>query len=116
MTGRQQDAACCFSNADDVTSSGRTEDAILADDELLDAVSSANLGNQLDDFRIPVSAITSDDKTGTVCTLGNGQEDRGDKGLAVVGLLKDGDLFAKTRSARLLVSKGFELDFLNHFV
>lgn len=116
VASRQQDTTCCFSNADDVTRSGGTENAILADDELLDAVRRTNLGNQLDNFRVPVSAITTDDETGTLCTFGNRQEDRGDKGLAVVGLLKDGDLFAKTRGTGLLVSKGLELHFLNHFV
>jgi hypothetical protein len=38
------------------------QDTVLADQELLDAVSSTNLGNELDNFRVPVAAISANDK------------------------------------------------------
>jgi len=88
----------------------------------------------LDNLGIPVSAVTADDEKSAFCALGNGKEDGSDEGFAVVRLLEDGDLLAKTGSARpvpetirerrfpglrpcqnlLLVGEGFELDFFHH--
>ena len=88
----------------------------------------------MDNLGIPVSAVTADDEKSAFCALGNGKEDGSDEGFAVVRLLEDGDLLAKTRSARpmpelirehkfpglrpcqhlLLVSEGLELDFFHH--
>ena len=41
---------------------GGRKNAILSDEELLDAVSGTDLGNQLNDFGVPVASITSNDK------------------------------------------------------
>lgn len=41
------------------------QDAILADQELLDAIRGTNLGNQLNHLRVPKSAIPADDEEGT---------------------------------------------------
>ena len=38
------------------------ENAIVADDELLDTVGGTNLRNQLDDLGVPVTTIASDNK------------------------------------------------------
>lgn len=46
--------------------SRRRQDAILADQQLLHAVGRPNLGDQLDDFRVPEAAITADDE-GSTC-------------------------------------------------
>ena len=40
------------------------QDAILADEELLDAIGSTDLGDQLDDLGVPVTSIASDDEEG----------------------------------------------------
>lgn len=45
--------------------SGCGQNTVLADKELLDAVGSANLGNQLDDLGVPETTITTDDEEGT---------------------------------------------------
>lgn len=45
--------------------SGRGQNTVLADKELLDAVGSANLGNQLDHLGVPETTITTDDEEGT---------------------------------------------------
>lgn len=41
---------------------GSGENAVLADEELLHAISGTDLGNVLDDFGVPVAAIASDDE------------------------------------------------------
>ena len=61
--------------------SGGTEDAILADDELLDAVSGTNLCNGLGDLGVPVATVTTNDESGVLDTLGNGKENAGNEGL-----------------------------------
>jgi hypothetical protein len=42
--------------------SGSREDTVLADYELLDAVCSTNLGNKLDNLRVPVATVATDDE------------------------------------------------------
>lgn len=37
----------------------------------------------------------------TLDTFGNGEEDAGNEGFAVVGLLEGGDLFTKTRAVKM---------------
>ena len=105
MAGRQQDTTGCVSYPDDIAGRGSTENAILADDELLDAIASADLGNQLCDLGVPVASITTDDQCGSFDTLGDGEKDAGNKGLGVVFLLEDLDLLAKTGAVRGCVSK-----------
>lgn len=100
VAGRQQDTTRRLANTDQIAGSGRAHDAILANEQLLDAIGSSNLCNDLGDLWVPVAAITANDEVRVLDALGNGQEDGGDKVLRVVRLLEDLDLFAKTRAAR----------------
>lgn len=58
----QQDTTSCLLYPDDMAGGRCAENAILADYELLDAVCSTNLSNQLCDFWVPVAAITTNDE------------------------------------------------------
>lgn len=100
MTGGEEDATSGLADTNDMAGRRGTEDAVLANEKFLDPVRSTNLCNQLDDLRVPVSAIASNDEESPLYTFGNGEEDGGDEGLAVVGLLEDSDLLAKSRGAR----------------
>lgn len=112
VASSQKDTSGSLAQTDDMTGSRGGKNAILADDELLDTVGSTNLGNKLDNLRVPVSAVATDNKKRayqlirswlvlqsnwlhTLNSFGNRKQDAGDEGLAVVRLLKDGDLFAK---------------------
>jgi hypothetical protein len=81
-----------------VAGGGCRHNAILTDQELLDTVSGTNLCNHLSDLWVPVAAITADDKVRVLDTFGDGEEDGGDEGLAVVILLEDLDLLAEART------------------
>lgn len=94
--GGQEDTAGCLLDANDVRGGRGGEDAILSDDQLLDTVCSTNLCNQLGDLGVPVAAITTNDEERVLDALGDGEEDGSDKGLGVVVLLEDLDLFTKT--------------------
>ena len=59
MAGCQEDATSGFPYPDNVTSGRRAHDAILTDQELLDAIGSTDLGNGLGDLRVPVPSITA---------------------------------------------------------
>lgn len=87
-------AAGSFSLSNDVTGSWRAEDSVLADEKLLHSVCSANLGDQLHDLRVVESSISTNDEETTFCAFRDRKEDAGDEGLAVVGLLEDGDFLA----------------------
>lgn len=101
--------------------SGCGQDAILADQKLLDTVGSTNLGDQLNDFGVPETTITTNDEESawrnnkvsgygckrrqlahacrsrlTLSSLGNGQQNAGYKSFTVVRLLEDSDLLAET--------------------
>ena len=95
VAGGQEDAAGGFADADDMAGSRCAKNAILSDDQLLDAICSTDLCNQLHNLWVPISSITTNDKESTFYTFGYGQEDRGNEGLAVVRLLEDGDLLSK---------------------
>lgn len=73
-----------------------TENAILPNQQLLDAVRGTNLGNDLDNLGVVVAAVTADDEEGVLGALGDGVQDGRDKVLGVVGLLEDGDFLAET--------------------
>lgn len=81
-----------------MTGSRRAHDAILTDQELLDAIGSTNLGNDLSNLWVPEATITANDEERALDTLGDRLEDAGDKGLGVVLLLEDLDLLAQTRA------------------
>jgi O-glycosyl hydrolase len=98
VTGSQQDSTCSLSHTDQVAGGGGTEDAILADQELLDAIRSTDFGNLLDNLGVVVATITTDDKESSLSTLRDGKQDAGDESFGVVGLLEDLDPLAKTRA------------------
>ena len=81
MRGSQQDTTSGLANADDMRSGGCAENAVLANDELLDAVSGTNLCNGLSDLRVPVTTVTTDDEGGALDALRDGQQNTGNEGL-----------------------------------
>ena len=62
--GGQEDTTGSLPLADDVTGSRCGENAVLADNKLLDAISNANLCNQLNDLGVPEASITSNNEGG----------------------------------------------------
>lgn len=62
VAGRQEDTTSGLALSDDVAGSRGGQDAILADQELLDAICGTNLCTELDDLGVPESAVTTDDK------------------------------------------------------
>lgn len=81
MAGSQKDTTGGLLDADDVRGSGCAENAILSNDELLDAVCGTDLCDQLRDLGVVVTTVTADDKEGAIYTLGDGEKNAGDKGL-----------------------------------
>jgi hypothetical protein len=102
VTGGQQDTTSGLTNADQVACSGGAENAILADQQLLNTVGSADLGDLGDHLRVVVATITTNDDGCILGAFGNGEEDAGNEGLGIVGLLEDLDLLAKTRTGTIL--------------
>ena len=95
MASSEKDTASGFPFPDDMTCRRCTQNTILADQKFLHAVCCAYLRNQLGDFGIVVSAISADDQEAPFYAFRYREEDAGNESLAVVGLLKDGDLFTK---------------------
>ena len=62
MAGSEEDTAGRFPYPDEVTGSRCAHDAILADQELLDAIGSTDLGNGLGDLGVPVTTVSTDDE------------------------------------------------------
>lgn len=104
--------------------SGCGQNAVLADEQLLDTVCSTDLCDQLDDLGVPVTAITTNNQEGacslvsvvvgrwrccrgeglvklTLDTFWDGLQNAGDKRFTVVGLLEDSGPLSKTRSGGL---------------
>jgi hypothetical protein len=77
----------------------RTEDAIFANEQLLYSIRSADLGDQLHDFRVVVTAISTDDEERPVDTFWDREKNACDKRLAVVRLLEYSNLLAEARPA-----------------
>ena len=98
VTGGEQDTTGSLPDPDDMASSRCAEDTILADQELLDAVGSTDLGDLLCDLRVPVATITTDNEESVLSALRNRLEDADDERFGVVLLLEDLDLLAKTRT------------------
>jgi hypothetical protein len=98
VASSQQDTTSGLAYADDVASSWCAEDAILADQQLLDTVGGTDLGDQLSDFGVPVTAITTNDEGGALNAFGDGQQDAGNESLRVVVLLENLDLLAQART------------------
>ena len=100
MAGRQKYASRSLSLSNNMACCWGAENPILSDQKLLHSICSANLGDQLRDLRIVEASISTDDEETTFCAFGDGEEDAGDEGLAIVWLLKDGDLFTEARPAQ----------------
>lgn len=64
VAGSQEDTASGLPLADDMTGSGSGQNAILADEQLLDTIGGTDLCDQLDDLGVPVPAITTDNQEG----------------------------------------------------
>lgn len=96
VAGSQENTTGCLSLPDKVASSRSTQDAILANEQLLDTVGSADLGDLLDNLRVEIATITTDDEESTFSTFRDGEKHTSDEGFGVVGLLEDGDLLTKT--------------------
>lgn len=94
MTSSQEDTTGSLSLSDNMTGSRRTQDAILTDQKLLDAICSSNLSDQLYDLWVPVSTITTNDEETVFDAFGDGEEDACDEGFTVVRLLEDDDLLS----------------------
>lgn len=62
MAGSEQDASSGLADANDMAGCRSGKNSILADHELLDTIGSTNLGNQLNNLGVPVSAIATNDK------------------------------------------------------
>ncbi len=105
----QENSASGLSLADNVRCSWSAENAILADQQLLDTIRSSNLSNELDNFWVPVSSITTNDEESSLSSLRDSEEDRCDKGLGVVWLLENSDLLSQSRSSGLLVVEWLQL-------
>lgn len=89
---REEDASRGLARADDVRDGGGGEDAVLADDEVRDAVACCDLDDLLDALGGVEASVSADDE-GRVGGAGGGDpfEDGLDKVLGVVLLLKDDD-------------------------
>jgi hypothetical protein len=106
VAGSQKDTTSGLALPDDMASCWSTQDTMLADQKLLHAIGSSNLGNQLDNLRVPVSSVTTNDQEASLDTFWDRQKDARNEGLAVMGLLENDDLFPQTRAVKLLAVVG----------
>jgi hypothetical protein len=95
MACSQQNASSGFPYANYMTGSRSAEDAIVSDYQLIGTIRSADFGNQLCDFGVPVSSISSNDKCAPFYAFRDGEKDAGNETLAVVGLLEDFDFLSE---------------------
>lgn len=65
MASGQEDTTSSLPLPNDMAGSRCGQNAVLADQQLLDAIRSTDLGNQLDDLWVPVSAVTTNNEEGT---------------------------------------------------
>lgn len=64
VAGSQENTTSCLPLADDMAGSGCGQNAILADEQLLDTVGSTDLCDQLDNLGVPVTTITTNHQEG----------------------------------------------------
>ena len=81
MTGSEEDTTGSLPYPDHMAGSWCAEDAVLTDQQLLDAVSCADFRNQLCDLGIPETAIATNDEESALSTLRDRLEDAGNEGL-----------------------------------
>jgi hypothetical protein len=79
VAGGEEDTTRRLPYPDDVAGSRCAHDAVLADQELLDAIGSTNLGNGLGDLGVPVTTITTNDEKRALDAFGDRLEDTGDE-------------------------------------
>lgn len=96
----QKNTTGSFTLANDMTGSRCAQDAILADQQLLDTICSTDLGNQLHNLWIPVSSITTNDQEAVLDTLWDRKQNRSDERFAIVWLLENHDFLSQTRAVR----------------
>jgi hypothetical protein len=65
----EQNATRSLLDANDMAGSWSTQNAILAHNEFLHTICCSDLGNQLGHFRVPKSAVTTDDQGASLYTL-----------------------------------------------
>jgi hypothetical protein len=81
VAGGEENATSRLPYPDDVTSSRCAHNAVLADQELLDAIGSTNLSNGLGDLGVPVTTIAANNKERALNAFGDRLEDTGDERL-----------------------------------
>ena len=86
-----------------MTGGRSAHDAILAEYQPFHTICGTNLDNELHDLWVPVAAIAANDQKASIDTLWNGEEDAGDEGFTVIGLLEDLDLLSKARTRVQLI-------------
>src|SRR2546421_9651081 len=104
MAGSQQDASSSSLFHDKMAGRRRAHDAIPSDEQFLDTVSSSNLRDQIDDFRVVETAVAANNEESIFGTFRDSLQDCSDEVLDVVGLLEDGNLFTKSRPSVFTVS------------
>lgn len=100
MAGSEENSTGGLSLPDDVAGRRCAENAITAHEDLLHAIRGSNLGDQLDDLGVVVTAVTANDEEGIFGAFGNGLEEGCDEVLGVVLLLEDLDLLAEAGAVR----------------
>lgn len=98
MTSGEEDTASGLPYPDDVAGSRSTEDTVLTDQQLLNAICCTDLGDLLGDLRVPETTVTTNDEESALSALRNRLEDAGDERFGVVFLLENLDLLTKTRT------------------
>jgi hypothetical protein len=98
VTGGQQDTTSGLPLPDDMTGSRSTQNAVLANEHLLDSIGSTNLCNLLDNFGVVVTAVTTNDEERSLNSFWDGQKEGGNEVLGIVFLLEDSHLLAETRA------------------
>ena len=88
MRGGQQNSSSSSPLADDMAGSGCTEDSVLTDKNLLDAVCGSDFGDELDDLGVVVTAVTTNNEEGALSSLWDRLEKRSNEVLGVVLLLE----------------------------
>lgn len=81
MAGCQQNTTSGLPYPNDMAGGRCAEDAILADQELLDAVCGTNLCNELGDLWVPVAAITTNDEERVLDAFRDREENAGNESL-----------------------------------
>lgn len=76
------------------------QDTILSDKQLLHSIGRTDLSNQLDDLRVVIPPITTNDEESSLGTFWYGLEDGCDEVLGIVGFLEHDDFLAEAGTVR----------------